>query len=100
MLIAARAAQGVGAALLSPSALSIVATTFHGPDRNKALGVWAAIGGARAALGVVLGGGGTAGPPWVVGWLIHSAGRAVVASALPPPLRRPPALESGRGRRA
>src|SRR4051812_45511463 len=40
MLIAGRAAQGLGAALLSPSALSIVTTTFRGPERNKALGVW------------------------------------------------------------
>lgn len=64
MLIAARAAQGVGAALLSPAALSIVTTTFHGPDRNRALGVWAALGGAGAASGVLLGGLFTAGPGW------------------------------------
>ncbi|CAM5299166.1 DHA2 family efflux MFS transporter permease subunit OS=Streptomyces alboniger OX=132473 GN=CP975_01540 PE=4 SV=1 [Streptomyces alboniger] len=46
MLIRGHAVQGVGAALLSPAALSIVTTTFHGPERNKALGVWAALGGA------------------------------------------------------
>jgi EmrB/QacA subfamily drug resistance transporter len=68
-LIASRAAQGVGAALLSPAALSIVTTTFHGPSRNRALGVWAAIGGAGAAIGVLLGGLLTAGPGWE--WIFY-----------------------------
>jgi EmrB/QacA subfamily drug resistance transporter len=56
LLIAARAGQGIGAALLSPSALSIITTTFHGSERNRALGIWAAIGGAGAAVGVLAGG--------------------------------------------
>src|SRR4051812_9363072 len=56
MLFAARAGQGLGAALLSPAALSIITTTFHGPERAKALGVWGAVGGAGAAIGVLLGG--------------------------------------------
>jgi EmrB/QacA subfamily drug resistance transporter len=57
MLIAARAVQGVGAAIISPSALSIVSTTFEeGAERNKALGIWGAVGGSGAAVGVVLGG--------------------------------------------
>jgi EmrB/QacA subfamily drug resistance transporter len=56
MLIAARAAQGVGAALLTPSALSIVTSFYTGPQRAKALGAWSAIGSAGAAVGVVLGG--------------------------------------------
>ncbi|WP_228563840.1 MFS transporter, partial [Catenulispora rubra] len=63
-LIAGRAAQGVAAALLSPAALSIVTTTFHGPERTKALGVWGAIGGAGAAVGVLIGGALTSGPGW------------------------------------
>lgn len=63
-LLAGRIAQGVGAALLSPAALSLVTTTFHGPERNKALGVWAAIGGSGAAAGVLVGGALTAGPGW------------------------------------
>ncbi|MEY9893040.1 EmrB/QacA subfamily drug resistance transporter [Catenulispora sp. MAP5-51] len=63
-LIAGRAAQGVAAALLSPAALSIVTTTFHGPERTKALGVWGAIGGAGAAVGVLVGGALTSGPGW------------------------------------
>src|SRR3954471_23236889 len=56
-LIAARAAQGLGAAIISPSALSIVTTTFSdGVERNKALGVWGAVAGAGGAAGVLLGG--------------------------------------------
>src|SRR4051794_26929171 len=56
MLFAARAGQGLGAAMLSPAALSILTTSFHGPERAKALGVWGAVGGAGAAIGVLLGG--------------------------------------------
>jgi EmrB/QacA subfamily drug resistance transporter len=57
MLIAARAVQGLGAAIISPAALSIVTTTFEeGAERNKALGVWGALGGSGAAVGVLLGG--------------------------------------------
>jgi EmrB/QacA subfamily drug resistance transporter len=56
-LIAARAVQGFGAALLSPAALSIVTTTFReGAERNKALGVWGAVAGSAGAVGVILGG--------------------------------------------
>jgi EmrB/QacA subfamily drug resistance transporter len=56
MLIAARAGQGVGAALLTPAALSIVTSFYTGPQRARALGAWSAIGSAGAAVGVVLGG--------------------------------------------
>ena len=55
-MIAARAGQGVGAALLSPAALAIITTTFHGAERNRALGMWAAIAGAGAAVGVLASG--------------------------------------------
>ena len=55
-LFAARAGQGLGAAMLSPAALSIITTSFHGPARAKALAAWGAVGGAGAALGVLLGG--------------------------------------------
>jgi EmrB/QacA subfamily drug resistance transporter len=56
-LIAARALQGLGAALLAPSALSMVTTTFaEGAERNKALGVWGAVSGSGGAAGVLLGG--------------------------------------------
>jgi EmrB/QacA subfamily drug resistance transporter len=57
VLIGARAVQGVGAAIISPAALSIVTTTFEeGAERNKALGIWGALGGSGAAVGVLLGG--------------------------------------------
>jgi EmrB/QacA subfamily drug resistance transporter len=57
MLIAARAVQGLGGAIISPAALSIVMTSFEeGPERNKALGVWGALGGSGAAVGVLAGG--------------------------------------------
>jgi EmrB/QacA subfamily drug resistance transporter len=56
-LIVARAIQGLGAAILSPAALSIVTTTFRdGAERNKALGVWGAVAGSGGAAGVLLGG--------------------------------------------
>src|SRR5947199_10098135 len=57
VLIAARAVQGFGAAVVSPSTLSIITTTFEeGPERNKALGIWGAMGGSGAAAGVLFGG--------------------------------------------
>src|SRR4051794_17854626 len=56
VLFAARGGQGLGAALLSPAALSIIMTGFSGADRTKALGAWGAVGGAGAAVGVLLGG--------------------------------------------
>jgi EmrB/QacA subfamily drug resistance transporter len=55
-LIAARAAQGLGAAMLTPGGLSIVTTTYVGSQRTAALAAWSAIGSAGAAAGVVLGG--------------------------------------------
>jgi len=57
VLIASRAVQGLGAAVITPSALSIVMTTFEeGAERNKALGIWGALGGGGAAVGVLAGG--------------------------------------------
>src|SRR5919206_1187197 len=53
MLFTARGGQGLGAAMLSPAALSIITSSFHGADRAKALGVWGAVGGAGAAVGVL-----------------------------------------------
>ena len=56
-LVAARALQGLGAALLAPSALSMVTNMFaEGAERNKALGVWGAVSGSGGAAGVLLGG--------------------------------------------
>ncbi len=56
-LISARAVQGLGAAIITPAALSILSTTFvEGRERNIALGAWGAVGGFGAAAGVLLGG--------------------------------------------
>src|SRR5437763_3723044 len=57
MLIVGRGLQGLGGALVSPAALSIITTTFaEGPDRTTALGVWSAIAAGGAAVGLLLGG--------------------------------------------
>jgi EmrB/QacA subfamily drug resistance transporter len=63
-LLAGRVLQGLAAAFLSPSALSLVVTTFDGAERDRALGIWSALGGGGAALGLLLGGLLTAGPGW------------------------------------
>jgi EmrB/QacA subfamily drug resistance transporter len=64
-LIAARAVQGLGGAIVSPAALSIITTTFsEGAERNRALGVWGAVAGAGGAAGVLLGGVLTSGLSW------------------------------------
>ena len=64
-LIAARAIQGLGAAIVSPAALSIITTTFaDGAERNRALGIWGAVAGAGGAAGVLLGGILTSGLSW------------------------------------
>jgi EmrB/QacA subfamily drug resistance transporter len=85
-LIAARAVQGLGAAILSPAALSIVTTTFRdGAERNKALGVWGAVAGSGGAAGVLLGGVLTDGLGWEwVLWVNVPIG--LIAAAIAPTL--------------
>src|SRR4051794_24510646 len=85
-LVAARAVQGLGAAILSPAALSIVTTTFRdGAERNKALGVWGAVAGSGGAAGVLLGGVLTDGLGWEwVLWVNVPIG--LIAAALAPSL--------------
>ncbi|MEO6857912.1 MAG: MFS transporter [Solirubrobacteraceae bacterium] len=64
-LIVARGVQGLGGAIVSPAALSIITTTFaEGTERNRALGVWGAVAGAGGAAGVLLGGVLTSGLSW------------------------------------
>jgi EmrB/QacA subfamily drug resistance transporter len=85
-LIAARAVQGLGAAILSPAALSIVTTTFRdGAERNRALGIWGAVAGSGGAAGVLLGGVLTdwLGWQWVL-WVNVPIG--LIAAALAPRL--------------
>jgi EmrB/QacA subfamily drug resistance transporter len=85
-LIAARAAQGLGAAIISPAALSIVTTIFSdGAERNKALGVWGAVAGAGGAAGVLLGGILTDGLGWE--WVLWvNVPVSLIAFALAPRL--------------
>src|SRR5205814_9251117 len=65
VIIGARLAQGLGAAMMLPAALSILTTTCEeGSDRNTALGVWGAVAGLASAVGVLLGGLLTDGPGW------------------------------------
>lgn len=85
-LIAARAAQGLGAAIISPAALSIITTTFRdGAERNKALGAWGAVAGSAGAAGVLLGGILTDGLGWE--WVLWvNVPVALVVVALTPGL--------------
>jgi len=85
-LIAARAAQGLGAAILSPAALSIVTNLFRdGAERNKALGAWGAVAGSAGAVGVLLGGVLTSGLSW--NWVLWvNVPVALIALALTPGL--------------
>jgi EmrB/QacA subfamily drug resistance transporter len=85
-LIAARAAQGLGAAIISPSALSIVTTLFRdGVERNKALGAWGAVAGSAGAAGVLLGGILTEGLGWE--WVLWvNVPVSLIALALTPRL--------------
>ncbi|KAB2390503.1 MFS transporter [Actinomadura montaniterrae] len=64
MLVGGRLAQGFGAALMSPAALSILTTTFRDADRHRALGVWAGISGMASAAGLLFGGVLTEGLGW------------------------------------
>src|SRR2546430_2284469 len=69
VLVAARAVQGIGAAIISPATLSIIMTTFdEGAERNKALGIWGAMAGSGAAGGVLAGGIPTKHARW--GWIL------------------------------
>src|SRR4051795_3221720 len=83
VFFAARAGQGLGAAMLSPAALSIITTTFQGPERSKALGVWGAVGGAGAAIGVLAGGMLTEWVDWRAIFLVNLPIGLAVAATLP-----------------
>src|SRR5688572_20252406 len=71
-LIAARALQGVGGALLTPGSLALISASFRGPDRAAAIGAWSGLGGIAGAVG-----------PFVGGWLVEWTWRAVFLINLP-----------------
>jgi EmrB/QacA subfamily drug resistance transporter len=83
LLIGGRVGQGVGAALLSPAALSAITTGFHGEERNKALSVWASLGGIGFAVGVLIGGILTAGPGWRWVFFINVPVGVVLVATIP-----------------
>ncbi len=72
MLVAARALQGVGGALLAPGSLAIISASFHGSDRSAAVGAWSGLGGVAGAIG-----------PFLGGWLVEWSWRAVFLVNLP-----------------
>ena len=95
VLIGARAVQGLGAAIISPAALSIIMTTFdEGSERNKALGIWGAMGGSGAAVGVLAGGVLTKYLGWE--WIFFVNVPVGVIAFCPRPALRP--REQGRAR--
>lgn len=91
-LVTSRGLQGLGAALMTPSALSILTTTFpQGAPRNRALGVWGAVAGSGATAGLIAGGLLTSGPGWRWIFLVNlpiGLGLAAVAIAVVPEGRR------------
>nr|WP_018331590.1 MFS transporter [Actinomycetospora chiangmaiensis] len=72
VLIAARALQGVGGALLTPGSLALISASFHGEDRAAAIGAWSGLAGVAGAVG-----------PFVGGWLVEWNWRAVFLVNLP-----------------
>jgi EmrB/QacA subfamily drug resistance transporter len=72
LLIAGRALQGVGGALLTPGSLALISASFRGPDRAAAIGAWSGLGGIAGAVG-----------PFVGGWLVEWSWRAVFLLNLP-----------------
>jgi EmrB/QacA subfamily drug resistance transporter len=91
ILIGGRIGQGVGAALLSPAALSSITGIFHGEERHRALSVWASLGGLGFAAGVLIGGIVTSGPGWRWVFFINVPVGLILLAAIPAvvPPRRP-----------
>ena len=97
VLLAARALQGLGGALVFPATLSLVNTTFaEGPERNRAVAIWGGAGAAGLVIGVLLGGALTSALGWEAVFFVNvplAGGAALLAFVLIP---HDPALEYGR----
>src|SRR5262249_59032201 len=93
-LLAARVVQGAGAAIMTPTALSVISTTFtEGAERNKALGIWGGLGGIGATTAWLIGGPLVGGPRWRwVFFLNIPGGPGALAPAPLPPRATPGAL--------
>jgi EmrB/QacA subfamily drug resistance transporter len=91
VLLGGRIGQGAGAALLSPAALATITSSFHGQERNKALSIWASLGGVGFTAGVLIGGILTAGPGWRWVFFINVPVGVALLAAIPAvlPPRRP-----------
>lgn len=98
LVLAGRVLQGLGAAMLSPAALSVVVRLFTGDERNRALGIWSSLGGGGAAVGVLLGGLITAGPGWPWVFFINIPVGVVVLVGLLRVLPPLPPVTGSRGR--
>ncbi|MFE9402310.1 MFS transporter [Streptomyces sp. NPDC006530] len=98
VLIAARALQGIGGALLTPGSLAIIQSGFHPDDRARAVGVWSGLGGVGAAVGPFLGGWLVDGPGWRWVFLINVplAALCVTVALRHVPETRDPRVHTGR----
>jgi EmrB/QacA subfamily drug resistance transporter len=97
MLIASRAAQGLGAAMLTPAALSIIMTTYAGKQRAAALSVWGAIGSTGIAAGVLFGGALTSALGWEAVFFINVPIGVAVATGTLRTVPATPVARSSRG---
>jgi MFS family permease len=97
-LIAARAVQGLAAAALAPAALALVTAMFaEGPERNRAMGIWGAVAGSGAAVGVLLGGVLTTSLGWRWILFVNVPIGIVCATAAPQLIRESHAPDEGQG---
>ncbi|MFD1924248.1 MFS transporter [Streptomyces beijiangensis] len=93
VLVAARALQGVGGALLAPGSLALIQASFHPDDRARAVGVWSGLGGVGAAVGPFLGGWLVDGPGWRWVFLLNVP---LAVLCVPVALRHVPESRDGR----
>ncbi|MEU6667126.1 MFS transporter [Streptomyces sp. NPDC046727] len=94
VLIAARALQGIGGALLTPGSLALIQASFHPDDRSRAVGLWSGFGGIGAAVGPFLGGWLVAGPGWRWVFLLNVP---LALLCVPVALRHVPESSGGKG---